>query len=316
MSLDSRASRSRRGLSPKINHIVKIGRRNVVLSAQQSALRRTLFDSSRSSFFLSSIIHKMASSGDSGGTGSASYTQSSSSSVIGSLYSHHIHVQYTTNPTKFIKKDGIFQFEEDATTTPWHVSSPLYLAPATHQLPKFKEHLPRFSGNNTVTTNEQLVAFSNACHNIGANDNDTCMCLFINSLEGNPVVDFFDLPPKILSTWEELIYWFRSTYGQSKILAEKLREYNNVTYKDGETIKSFNLCFTKLYNQIPEIIRPQNQVAFMHYLPPTIIGSRKNPLIISVSLCMLVHSKKNSLKELVFHRENRLDRQACLPFYS
>jgi hypothetical protein len=35
--------------------------------------------------------------------------------------------------------------------------------------------------------------------------------------------------------------------------------------KDGETIKSFNLCFTKLYNQIPELIRPQNQAAFMHY---------------------------------------------------
>jgi hypothetical protein len=36
-------------------------------------------------------------------------------------------------------------------------------------------------------------------------------------------------------------------------------------YKDNETIKSFNLCLTKLYNQIPELIRPQNQVDFMHY---------------------------------------------------
>jgi hypothetical protein len=265
MSLDSRASRRRRGLSPEINPIAEIGRRNIVLSAQQSALRRTLSDSSSSSFFPSSIIHKMASSGGSGGTGSAPSSQSSSSSVIGSLYSHHIPVQSTTNPTKVIKKYGLFQFEEDATTTPWHVSSPLNLAPATHPLPKFKEHLPRFSGNNTVSTNEHLVAFSNACHNIGANDNDTCMRLFVNSLEGKVVADFFDLPPKILSTWEELIYWFRSTYGKSKSPTEKLREYNNVTYKDGETIKSFNLHFTKLYNQIPELIRPQNQAAFMHY---------------------------------------------------
>ena len=36
-------------------------------------------------------------------------------------------------------------------------------------------------------------------------------------------------------------------------------------YKDGETIKYFNLRFTKLYNQIPELIRPQNQASFMHY---------------------------------------------------
>ena len=58
MSLDSRASIRRRGLSPKINPIAEIGRRNVVLSAQQSALRRTLSYSSISSFFPSSIIHK------------------------------------------------------------------------------------------------------------------------------------------------------------------------------------------------------------------------------------------------------------------
>jgi hypothetical protein len=109
------------------------------------------------------------------------------------------------------------------------------------------------------------VAFSNACHNIGANDNDTFMCLFVNSLEGKVAVDFFDLPPNILSTWEEMIYWFRSTYGQSKIPTEKLREYKNATYKYGETIMSFNLHFTKLCNQIPKLILPQNQAAFMHY---------------------------------------------------
>jgi hypothetical protein len=84
-------------------------------------------------------------------------------------------------------------------------------------------------------------------------------------LEGKVVTDFFDLPHKILSTWEELIYWFRSTYGESKIPTKKLWEYNNITYNDGETIKSFNFFFTKLYNQIPELIRPQNQASFMHY---------------------------------------------------
>jgi hypothetical protein len=92
------------------------------------------------------------------------------------------------------------------------------------------------------------------------------MHLFFNSLEGKVAADFSDLPPKILSTWEELVYWFKSTYGQSKSPTEELREYNNIiAYKNGETIKSFNLHFTKLYNQIPELIRTQNQAAFMHY---------------------------------------------------
>jgi hypothetical protein len=160
---------------------------------------------------------------------------------------------------------GFFHFEEDPTTTPWHVSSPLNLTLATCPLPKLKEHLPRFLGNNTVTTNEHLVTFSNSCHNIGDNENDTCIHLFVNSLEGKATVDFFELPPKILSTWEDLVYWSKSTYGQSKSPSEKLRDYNNIAYNNGETMKSFNLRFTKLYNQIPELIRPQNQATFMHY---------------------------------------------------
>jgi hypothetical protein len=80
----------------------------------------------------------MASIGGSGGIGSASSSQYSSSSMIGSLYSHHSPVQSTTNPTKFIKKYGHFQFKEDATTTLWHVSYPLNLEPATRPLWKFK----------------------------------------------------------------------------------------------------------------------------------------------------------------------------------
>jgi hypothetical protein len=231
----------------------------------QSTLRRTLSDSTSSSFSPLPIVYKMASSGGSGGTGGVSSSHPSASLVIGSLYSHQIPFQSTTNPDKVIKKYGLFQFEEDATTTTWHVYSPINLTPATHPLPRFKENLPKFYGNNTVTTNEHLVAFSNACHNIGANDNDTCMRLFVNSLQGKVATDFFDLPPKIIFAWEELVYWFKFTYGQSKIPAKKLREYNNITYKYSETIKSFNLHFTKLYNQIPELIRPQNQATFMHY---------------------------------------------------
>jgi hypothetical protein len=53
--------------------------------------------------------------------------------------------------------------------------------------------------------------------------------------------------------------------GSLRAQTEKLREYNNIAYKDRGTIKSFNLHFTKLYNQIPELIHPQNQVTFMHY---------------------------------------------------
>jgi hypothetical protein len=184
MSSNPHISRRRRGLSLEATPIFEIGRRKIVLSTQESVLKRILYDSSSSPSSPIPITFNKTSAGSGSGTGGASSSQPSASSVIGSIYSHQVLVQSTTNPTKVIKKYGIFQFKEDTTTTPWHVSSPLNLEPPTHPLPKFKENLPMFSKNNTVTTNEHLVAFSNACYNIRDNDNDTCMCLFVNSLEG------------------------------------------------------------------------------------------------------------------------------------
>jgi len=125
-------------LSPEITPITEIGRMNIILSTQKGTLRRTLFDSTSSSFSPLPIIYKMESVGGSSGTGGASSSQPLASSVIGSLYSHHIHFQSTTNPAKVIKKYGIFQFKEDATTTPLYVSSPLNLTPTTRPLAKFK----------------------------------------------------------------------------------------------------------------------------------------------------------------------------------
>jgi hypothetical protein len=136
-----------------------------------------------------------------------------SSQTLGSMYSGYNPTISTANPTKVIWKFGLFQFEEDLNTTPWHVPSPLNLNPTNAPFPKFKYYLPKFSRNGTCTVDEHLNAFSNACHNIGVNDNDTCMHLFVNSLDEKLVVDFFDLPPKYFSTWDELCYWFRSTYG-------------------------------------------------------------------------------------------------------
>jgi hypothetical protein len=73
----------------------------------------------------------------------------------------------------------------------------LNLNPTTNPLPKLKDDFPKFSRSGTIFVNEHLVAFSNACHNIGANDNDTYMRLFVKSLEGKDVVDFFELSPKV-----------------------------------------------------------------------------------------------------------------------
>lgn len=122
-----------------------------------------------------------------------------------------------------------------------------------------------------MSIEEHLNAFSNACNNIGANTNGICMRLFINALEGRATIDFFNLPPKSFSNWVELCYWFWSTYGQQQNPNEWLKEYNSMIFQPSETIRAFNLRFTKLYNMIPEAIRPHEKATFIHYyniIPP------------------------------------------------
>ena len=96
--------------------------------------------------------------------------------------------------------------------------------------------MPKLLGNGTIYVNEHLIAFSNACHNIGANNANTCACLFVNSLEVRITSDFFNLPPKCFSSWDELSYCFNSTYGQPQSPPNKLNGYNNMVNNRGETI--------------------------------------------------------------------------------
>ena len=131
-----------------------------------------------------------------GSSSSRTSASSSGSTAMGRMYSQFNPILVSNNPQKLINKLGIFQYEVYTDATPWHVPSPLNLAPATAPLPKFKDNLSKFSGNGVTTANEHLSAFYNACVNIGAHDSDTCMRLLVNSLEGRAAAEFFDLPNK------------------------------------------------------------------------------------------------------------------------
>jgi hypothetical protein len=98
----------------------------------------------------------MTYAGSASDTIGASSSQPSTSLVIGSIYNYQVPIQSTNIFAKFINQYEIFQFEEDATTTPWHVSFSLSVAPTTHPLQKFKEHSPRFSGNNYKLTHSRI----------------------------------------------------------------------------------------------------------------------------------------------------------------
>jgi hypothetical protein len=188
------------------------------------------------------------------------------SQPIGSLFGGCNPVVSAINPGKVIRKYGLFEFEEDLNNSPWFVPTPLKFAHPVNPLPhKFKDHLPLFHGDGTVTTIEHLRAFSNACAILGVNNNDGCMLLFMNSLQGDVASLFSILPDGCISTWFELSYWFTSTFGHLDNPYEHLKRFNQLRMKDNESILTFNLQFIKLYNLIPTPIFPTNLVALLHY---------------------------------------------------
>ena len=129
------------------------------------------------------------------------------SQLIGSLFGGFNPVVSGINPMKFVRKYGLFEFKEDLNNSPWFVPTPLSFAHPVNLLPhKFKDHLPLFRGDGTVTTIEHLRAFLNVCAILGVNNNDGCMLLFINSLQGDVSLLFSSLLDECISTWFELSY--------------------------------------------------------------------------------------------------------------
>jgi hypothetical protein len=96
MSSNPRISRRRRGLSPETTPIFEIRRRKIILSTQESALRRTFSDSASSPSSPIPITFNMTSTGSGSGTGGASSSQPFASSVIGIIYNHQVPVQSTS----------------------------------------------------------------------------------------------------------------------------------------------------------------------------------------------------------------------------
>ena len=123
------------------------------------------------------------------------------SQPIGSLFGGCNPVVSVTNLRKVIQKYGIFEFEEDLNNSPWFVPIPLKFAHPVNPLPhKVKQHLSLFHGDGIVKVVEHLRAFSNACTILGVNNNDICMLLFMNSLQGDATSLFANLPDGCIST--------------------------------------------------------------------------------------------------------------------
>lgn len=89
-----------------------------------------------------------------------------------------------------------------AANNPWGaIVGPLNLGLNLNPLPKAaRDHLPKFSGDGTVTVDEHLNAFSVACGVIAVQHEDVAIRLFIQTLTGVTVDWFYHLPNSVIAT--------------------------------------------------------------------------------------------------------------------
>jgi len=125
--------------------------------------------------------------------------------LINYFFGQYILTDSSSNPDKEIHRYGIFSWEEDKPKFPWIVPSPLKVKYPVAPWPnKFKEHLSNFAGDGIVSVDEHLWAFSNTCTILSINENDCCMLLFKNYLQGHVASLFDDLSNEWISNWFEL----------------------------------------------------------------------------------------------------------------
>ena len=126
MQSNPRQSRRIRGQSPEFDPVTRHRQRHIS-STVPGAIR-----ASRSDSYIPSSIHSNPSSQTTPSPSSipTMAANPNGSMLLGSMYSGYNPTVSVNDPTKVIKTYGLFRFEEDANTTPWHVPSPLNLAPA------------------------------------------------------------------------------------------------------------------------------------------------------------------------------------------
>jgi hypothetical protein len=101
------------------------------------------------------------------------------------ISNHYIVMVSSMNLDKIIHWYEIFSWEVYKPKYPYLVPSPLNIRHPIKSLPKFNDHLPIFNDDGIITTYEHLQDFSNSCTILGKYNNDRCMLLFINSIQGH-----------------------------------------------------------------------------------------------------------------------------------
>jgi hypothetical protein len=118
------------------------------------------------------------------------------------------------------------------------------------------KYLPRYNGEGDVTVEEHLVAFYSFANNFNIEHVDVWMRLFVQSLDGEVRKWFCGLTPDSITGIEALDEAFLKQWGDRRDYMYYITEFGALRRKNGESVSDFTKRFNKMYNKIPDEIKP------------------------------------------------------------
>jgi hypothetical protein len=147
------------------------------------------------------------------------------------------------------------------------IYAPLVLPQPMNSLPTgdYLKCMPKFIGEEDITTEEHLDAFYSYADNLNIENEDVWMRLFVQILDGEARKWFRGLTFGSIVGIEALDDVFLRQWGDKKDFMYYITNFGSLKRKEGEYVSDFSKRFNKMYNNIPTEINPTEAFAKITY---------------------------------------------------
>jgi hypothetical protein len=113
--------------------------------------------------------------------------------------------------------------------------APLVLPQSMNYLPvgDYLKYMPKFTGEEDITTEEHLVSFYSYADNLNIENEDVCIRVFVQSLDGEARKWFRGLNPGSIDGIEDLDDVFLRQWGDKKDFMYYITEFGSLKRKEG-----------------------------------------------------------------------------------
>jgi hypothetical protein len=145
--------------------------------------------------------------------------------------------------------------------------APLVLPQPVNSLPPrdYLKYMPKFTGEEDIIVEEHIASFYSYADNQNIENEDVWMRVFVQILFGEARKWFRGMALGSITGIEALDEVFLRHWGWENDFSYYITEFGSVKRKEGESVSDFSKIFNKMYNKIPDEIKPTKTSAKITY---------------------------------------------------